>query len=141
MISTLLVLTSLANPYGLAGCGNCCKNAFRQPECQCHTCGPDFIEPQQPDCAEECRVTFKDTGERACDLPCVIRYTRNMKAEKEPVKEEKKPTPSPIIPIVKVIYAESFSNVTRIIDLEMKTVCYIVYRSSVGTSISCLPMR
>jgi hypothetical protein len=64
-----------------------------------------------------------------------------MKAEKEPVKEEKKPTPSPIIPIVKVIYAESFSNVTRIIDLEMKTVCYIVYRSSVGTSISCLPMR
>jgi hypothetical protein len=45
----------------------------------------------------------------------------------------------------KVIYSERFtgSEVTRIVDEEMKIVCYVVYRYSVGTShsISCVHIR
>jgi hypothetical protein len=41
----------------------------------------------------------------------------------------------------KVIYSAGSTNITRIVDEEMKTVCYIVYRSSVGTSISCVGPR
>ena len=41
----------------------------------------------------------------------------------------------------KVISAREGNIVTRIVDEEMKTVCYTLYRPSVGVSISCVTPR
>jgi hypothetical protein len=85
MISILFALTLFSNPYGMAGCGNCCKYPIGggEPNCTCETCGPDFIEPRQPQCIDKCRRTIAETGERVCNLPCIM---QNAKAEKEPIE-------------------------------------------------------
>lgn len=54
-------------------------------------------------------------------------------AKANTVAEEEYPT--------KIIYAGGTEIITRIVDEEMKTVCYTVYRSSVGISISCVGPR
>jgi len=43
--------------------------------------------------------------------------------------------------VVKIIYHRDSMDITRIVDQEMKTICYIIYRSSVGTSMSCVALK